>query len=422
MHTHAIRIEAAKPAKSIASVHHAAAQPRSQPRLQRKESACGCGGGCPSCSSAHAGLTINTPGDFFEQEADRAADRVMRMEAPAGALAPVEIAVQRACACGGSCPDCAAETEGTLQRKGEGGDGGTAPVSVHQALSRSGRPLDSSTRGFMESRFGTDFSGVRVHDDPAAAHSAADVHARAYTVGRHVVFAAGEYAPGTTEGRRLLAHELAHVVQQSGGASGLSRSTERLARAKVGKETACVRPVVIADDDGKNPTTSPSFDSVKRVWGKCCIDFSVKDAVTVKKTAYKTLDESPNDTPTAEETALFNDAGGSGGCVSVFTAVQFAQGGKTGKDISGGGGTYEGGKAEPKVVTVEGVDPTIVAHEVGHALGIGTHGPAHTIMNVTASRHDQAEEEKVNKAQCDKARTAPTTSAASATKDCDVPD
>jgi hypothetical protein len=417
MFTHAVNNDATKQAKSTPSIYRAA----SQPQIQRKENACGCGGGCPTCSAATSGLTINSPGGSFEQEADSVAAQVMRMEAPS-TLTSVGATVQRACACGGSCPDCAADTEGTLQRKDEVGEGGLAPPSVHQTLSRSGQPLDSSTRGFMESRFGADFSGVRVHTDPSAARSAADVQARAYTVSHNVVFAAGEYAPGSANGMRLLAHELAHVVQQSGGAGGLSRSPRLLARAKAGKETACIRPVCIADDDGKNPTTPPSFDSVKRVWGNCCIDFSVKSGVVVKKTAYKTLDESPNSTPTAEETALFTAAGGGGGCVSVYVATEFAQGGTTGKDISGGGGTYDGGKADPKVVVVEGVDPTIVAHEVGHALGISPHGPAHTIMNVTASRHDQAEEEKVNKAQCDKARAAPTTSAAAAKADCDVPD
>src|SRR5688500_4510126 len=70
----------------------------------------------------------------------------------------------------------------------------------------------------MESRFGRDFSGVHVHDDDAAARSARDVAADAYTVGAHVVFDTGRLSPGTESGRRLLAHELAHVVQQSGGA------------------------------------------------------------------------------------------------------------------------------------------------------------------------------------------------------------
>jgi hypothetical protein len=84
-------------------------------------------------------------------------------------------------------------------------------------LNSPGQPLDASTRGFMESRFGHDFSRVRVHSDAAAAASAAAVNALAYTVGGHVVLGAGMYTPGTQEGRALLAHELTHVLQQPAG-------------------------------------------------------------------------------------------------------------------------------------------------------------------------------------------------------------
>lgn len=88
------------------------------------------------------------------------------------------------------------------------------PPIVHDVLSSPGQPLDASTRTFMEPRFGYDFSQVRVHTDKRAAESARAVNALAYTVGRDVVFGEGEYEPGTSMGRRLLAHELTHVVQQ----------------------------------------------------------------------------------------------------------------------------------------------------------------------------------------------------------------
>jgi len=278
----------------------------------------------------------------------------------------------------------------------------------------------------MESHFDADFGGVRVHTDDAAGASAQDVGARAYTLGAHMVFAPGEYAPATAEGRRLLAHELTHVIQQYGAPSGASdrpirRSAHTIMRAKAAKESVCIRPVRVADDDGKNPTTVPSLDSSQRVWGKCCVDLSVKPAAIVKKRDYKVLDESPNDVPTVEEKALFTDAGAGGGCISLFVPETFQQGGLTSKDISGGGGTYDAGKNDAKVVVVEGVDPTIVAHEIGHALGYLVHGPVDSIMNVTAARHDQAEKEKVVKVICDKVRTFP--GAATAAKvDCDVPD
>jgi outer membrane protein OmpA-like peptidoglycan-associated protein len=166
----------------------------------------------------------------------------------------------------------------------------------------------------------------------------------------------------------------------------------------------CLRPVRIANDDGKQPTTLPSFGDPKTIWAKCCIDVSVGASVTVSKTAYKTLDESHDDNPTAEETALFADAGGGGGCISIFVADNFQQDGNVGKDISGGGGTYDGGKADPKVVVVEGVEPTIVAHEMGHAMGYGPHEPAGSVMEVTANRHDQRESTNVAAVICNKVR------------------
>jgi uncharacterized protein DUF4157 len=96
-------------------------------------------------------------------------------------------------------------------------DAGTAaaPSSVDEALASPARALDAGTRSFFERRFGHDFSGVRVHADGMAAQSARDAGALAYTSGRDIVFGAGQFAPETHAGRRLIAHELAHVIQQS---------------------------------------------------------------------------------------------------------------------------------------------------------------------------------------------------------------
>src|SRR5262249_22371307 len=94
--------------------------------------------------------------------------------------------------------------------------GNAAPAGVDRALSDPGKPLDPELRQDMEQRFGYDFSRVRVHSDAAAQQSARELNANAYTVGHDVVFWAGRFPAGTHENRRLLAHELAHVVQQSG--------------------------------------------------------------------------------------------------------------------------------------------------------------------------------------------------------------
>jgi hypothetical protein len=120
----------------------------------------------------------------------------------------------------GECAECCKKR---LQHKAAGHGEETAMRSIahtHKALRSSGQPLAPATRAFMESRFGHDFSDVRVHAGEQAAKGARAVNALAYTAGHDIVFAENRYAPDTAVGRRLLAHELTHVVQQSGRLSG----------------------------------------------------------------------------------------------------------------------------------------------------------------------------------------------------------
>jgi hypothetical protein len=97
---------------------------------------------------------------------------------------------------------------------------------VRETLRAPGRPLDESMRALMEPRFGHDFSRVRVHDDRSAAESAHALQARAYTLRNHIVFGEGQFAPGTASGQRLLAHELAHVLQQGSGSPMAMRQVD----------------------------------------------------------------------------------------------------------------------------------------------------------------------------------------------------
>ena len=169
---------------------------------------CPFGGACHACPpKVQAKLKIGQPGDQYEQEADRVAEQVMRMPEPQ---------VQRK-----GCSSCKGKEEDEdkiLQAKPAGSVGNASAQVDHpliqNVLSSPGQPLDAGTRSFMEPRFGQDFSGVRVHTGGQAAESARAVNARAYTVGRDVVFGKGQYAPGSDEGRRLMAHELVHVEQQ----------------------------------------------------------------------------------------------------------------------------------------------------------------------------------------------------------------
>lgn len=176
--------------------------------VQRK---CACGpaagsasGTCDECRKRHAQakLAIGAPDDAYEREADRISDDVMSGRSSAG-VRPSPIQVQR-----------------VPQRQDAGAVDG-APASVGRTLAGPGQRLDVASRALMERRFGRAFGDVRVHVDGLAADSAVSIGARAYTHGRNIVFAAGEYRPDTAVGLRLLAHELTHVLQQSGNGEAL---------------------------------------------------------------------------------------------------------------------------------------------------------------------------------------------------------
>ena len=178
-----------------------------------------------------AKLQISQPDDAYEQEADRVAEQVMRMpdaaspEPVIGSTLPQISCLQRKCA---QCEEeeiqrqpmeeeREEEEEGTLQAKEAPGQTPEVTPGVQaqiNTLRGGGQPLSEPLRAFFEPRFGHDFSQVRVHTDSQAAESARAVSARAYTVGSNVVFVAEQYVPHSNEGKRLLAHELAHVIQQ----------------------------------------------------------------------------------------------------------------------------------------------------------------------------------------------------------------
>lgn len=132
---------------------------------------------------------------------------------------------------GGECEECQQKSQ-SLQRKNQdvetSNKADSIPPIVQDVLNSPGKPLDQATRGFMEPRFGQDFSRVRVHTDPLASESARAVNAQAYTVGEDLVFAPGQYAPETESGNALLAHELTHVVQQSAHGAGSMQNAKAI--------------------------------------------------------------------------------------------------------------------------------------------------------------------------------------------------
>ncbi len=136
-----------------------------------------------------------------------------RLTAPSGLLQR-ESAEGAAAGMEDECDECRENELGVQPSVAAARGPALAPPIVHEVLSASGEPLDATTRAFMEPRFGHDFGHVRVHTDAQAAESAQAVAAHAYTVGSEVVFGARQYTPETENGRKLLAHELTHVVQQ----------------------------------------------------------------------------------------------------------------------------------------------------------------------------------------------------------------
>ena len=216
-------------------------------------SRCPFGGACHTCPArVQAKLTVNKPSDKYEQEADRVADQVMRMPEPrlrrqvepkeeeketlqpkplAAQIMPLvqrqvdpeegEEPIQAKLADGAQVrrqeepPE--EEEEELIRTKQAGGktpQTGPGLEAQVDSLRGGGRSLPESARNFFELRFGYDFSQVRVHTGARAAETARTLNARAYTVGRDIVFGPRHYAPETVAGKRLLAHELTHVVQQ----------------------------------------------------------------------------------------------------------------------------------------------------------------------------------------------------------------
>ncbi len=231
---------------------------------------CPTGGACHACPAPlQAKLTVNEPGDPYEQEADRIAEEVMRQPGPVVGEPPIqrqcqdcdeevrrqpaaleeeeeeeEAPVQAKPVAGTITPLIQRQTASVEEEEEEeeveakGMPGATpqmTPAGQAQvnALRGGGQPLPAPLRSFFEPRFGHDFRGVRVHADAAAATTAQAVRARAFTLGRDVVFGSGQYAPETESGRKLLAHELVHVVQQGeplrqdGVAQGESGTVQR---------------------------------------------------------------------------------------------------------------------------------------------------------------------------------------------------
>ena len=238
------------------------------PIIQRT---CACGGTCASCAkkktedrTVQTKLTVGPAHDVYEQEADRVADHVMRMPTAMGQ------------------PDHDAGTIRIQRRVSPSMSRGQAPSGLSEVSlpSSGGQPLAPSTRQFMEPRFGTDFSQVRVHSGPAAQETAVQIQARAFTHGANIWLGQG----ATERDTRLMAHELTHVVQQgaastspNGGSipkgtqhpSAIQRDAQRSCPA--GMKTITVDLVSLR---GSNRNPGDDLDFANTVFRPCCVQFT----------------------------------------------------------------------------------------------------------------------------------------------------
>ncbi|PXX69504.1 Putative peptidoglycan-binding domain-containing protein [Pseudomonas sp. LAMO17WK12:I10] len=245
-----------KPAPHQAPATRAApALPASRSAIPRK-AACACGGSCPHCQAkrVQARLSISEPGDAFEREAEHVAQTVMRMPDPTtanhGSPARQAPSIQRMPALNEQNqglsmwstdqsdplePEWFGDERGALSHLARRaastqapnqGPGGTLEAEFDK-LPQGGTALSREERQFFEPRFGNDFANVRIHADANADRLARSINAEAFTFGSHIAFRSQRYAPRSESGQHLLAHELTHVVQQTGANPTAARQIQR---------------------------------------------------------------------------------------------------------------------------------------------------------------------------------------------------
>lgn len=246
-------------------------------------------------------LSVGHPGDEYEQEADRVAEQVMRMpdhRINPGLQAQESVAeqVMRMPDEGGAgeedvdseatlavlriiCPECEDEVVQAKESSGQLSAVTPGLESQIETVKTGGEPLPETVRAFFEPRFGYNFSHVRIHTDSAAAETAEQLHALAYTVGSHVAFGPGQYAPDSPAGKKLLAHELTHVVQQAPQAQrmqmkatpsethGNDRSRTSSEMAVIGERAAPIRISRQASPDQIHLHTKEDCDEA---YDTCC--------------------------------------------------------------------------------------------------------------------------------------------------------
>jgi Domain of unknown function (DUF4157) len=190
---------------------------------------CLCGGSCSKCQSEsriQPKLKVGAPNDKYEQEADRVAEQIVSNGAYSSTgHNPTHNSIQRMC---NDCEEEEQAEENSVQRKSDSARDTRMPSrteSYIESLSVGGSPLSRSEAQYYEPRFGHSFSKIRVHTDEAADRAANSINARAFTLGNNIAFARGEHDFSSASGRKLMAHELAHTLQQSKDSDSVQRGS-----------------------------------------------------------------------------------------------------------------------------------------------------------------------------------------------------
>ena len=230
----------------------------------------------PVIGSLQRRVAVGRLDDPLEHEADRAADRAVRIVAPETGVGGGGPLLGRKCS---TCEE--QETVPLRFKRVPDNDAAVcrAPPAADEAVSSPGQPLDADMQAFMEARFDHDFSTVRVHCDARAAESANAVNARAYVVGNDIVFGQDEYDPGTTKGKWLIAHELVHVVQQQNSSNfhpALQRAAKK-AKTSAGEFVA----------DPYDAMVQPGYRGIVTGYGAdITIKFKANERVDAEKIAF----------------------------------------------------------------------------------------------------------------------------------------
>jgi Domain of unknown function (DUF4157) len=268
-----------------------------------------------------AKLLVNKPGDSFEREADMIADQIMEMKnhpiAETTAHLPAAGLVLRKCAACGkeeedkdepgegisqkhTCAKCDNEEKLKLQRKSSNSASPEISTSVLDVLKTPGQPLDADIRSFMEPRFGFDFSQVRIHNNTLAHQSAKDIHALAYTHQNHIIFGSDQYQPQTKSGRKLLAHELTHTIQQnlSGPSFGTNIGFSTLDNNHEGNANAVTERL---SNDGSLDLGGQNINSIQALRVQRTPD------PNESSTKWGSLSSNDNDTPRVQSRLIYNE-------------------------------------------------------------------------------------------------------------------